>query len=523
MLPTYRPEPYVNFNEPEQRRKMEEALELVKSKLGRTYPIIIDGERIETGRTFDSINPGNTDQLIGTFHMCTAELADKAIKSAAEAFESWRFVSAEERSRYLLNAAHICRERIYELSAWMVFEEGKNWLEAYADVAEGIDFLEFYAREARRYSGSHELTPYPGHENDFHYIPLGVGVAIPPWNFPFAIMCGITVAPIVCGNTICLKPATPSPAIAWQLVEIFEQLHLPKGVLNFIPGSGGEIGDLIVDHPQTRFINFTGSMEVGCRIFERAAKVNPGQKWLKRTVLEMGGKDFVAADETAEIDRLVEEITISAFGFQGQKCSAGSRVILHQDIYDEVVAKLQKRVERIVTHDPTEWIDGPPVNNHGPVINKSSYESILNYIEIGKGEGRLLNGGKPAKVSGREGYYIEPTVFVDVDHQARIAQEEIFGPVTAVTKAKNFDEIIEFANSTLFGLTGALFSMDRRRLERGRRELHAGNLYLNRKCTGALVDVEPFGGFNMSGTDSKAGGRDYLMLFLQGKTVCEKL
>ncbi|MBD3400799.1 MAG: L-glutamate gamma-semialdehyde dehydrogenase [Candidatus Coatesbacteria bacterium] len=525
MLPPFKNEPYVNFNEAGPRRKMEQALELVKSKLGRTYPVIIDGEHIETGKTFDSVNPGNTEQVVGTFHKCTAELAEKALESANRAFETWRFVGAEERSRYLLNAARICRERIYELSAWMVVEEGKNWIEAYADVAEGIDFLEFYAREARRLAGTRPQTPFDNFENDYHYIPLGAGVSIPPWNFPFAIMAGITVAPIVCGNTVCLKPATPAPAIAWQLVEIFEQLHLPKGVLNFIPGSGSEIGDLLVDHPRTRFINFTGSMEVGMRIYERAAKVHhdKGQKWLKRTVLEMGGKDFVAADETAEVDKVVEAVTVSAFGFQGQKCSAGSRVILHRDIYDEVVAKLEKRVPQIVTHDVAEWIDGPAVNNHGPVINRDSYDKILAYIEIGKQEGRLLCGGGSAEVEGREGFYIQPTVFVDVPPDARVAQEEIFGPVTAVVKAEDFDQIIEIANSTIYGLTGALFSMDRRRLERGRRELHVGNLYLNRKCTGALVDVEPFGGFNMSGTDSKAGGRDYLLLFMQGKSISEVL
>ncbi len=523
MLPPFKNEPYVNFSEPGPRKKMEEALKLVESKLGRTYPLVIAGEHVETGKTFDSINPGNTNQVVGTFHKCTAELAKKAIESADAAFESWRFVPAEHRARYLLNAAQICRERIYELSAWMVYEEGKNWIEAYADTCEGIDFLEFYAREAVRYAKPQELTPWPGEENDYSYIPLGAGVAIPPWNFPFAIMAGITVAPIVTGNTVCLKPATPAPAIAWQLVEIFEQLNLPPGVLNFIPGSGGEIGDLIVDHPQTRFINFTGSMEVGTRIFERAAKVHPGQKWLKRTVLEMGGKDFMAADETADVDAFVEGVTVAAFGYQGQKCSAGSRAIVHQKIYDEVVKKLAERVPQIVTHDPTEWIDGPAVNNHGPVITKDSYDKILSYIEIGRKESRLLCGGKPAQVIGREGYYIEPTVFVDVPWNGRVAQEEIFGPVTAVVKAKDFDDIVRIANSTPFGLTGALYSNKRENLERGRRELHAGNLYLNRKCTGALVDVQPFGGFNMSGTDSKAGGRDYLLLFLQGKSVSEKI
>ncbi|MCK4593186.1 L-glutamate gamma-semialdehyde dehydrogenase, partial [bacterium] len=487
MLPPFSTEPYVNFNEPGPRAKMAEALKLVESRLGRTYPLIIAGEHVETDKTFDSINPGDTDQVIGTFNKCTAELAKKAVESANEAFETWRFVPAETRARYLLKAARICRDRIYELSAWMVYEEGKNWIEAYADMCEGIDFLEFYAREAVRYDRPQGLTPWPGEENDYFYIPLGAGVAIPPWNFPFAIMAGITAAPIVAGNTVCLKPATPAPAIAYQLVEIFEQLNLPPGVLNFIPGSGSEIGDILVDHPRTRFINFTGSVEVGTRIFRRASAVHPPQIWLKRTVLEMGGKDFMAADETADVDCFVEDVTVAAFGYQGQKCSAGSRVIVHSGIYDEVVEKLSERVPEIVTHDVTEWIDGPAVNNHGPVITKESYDKILSYIEIGKKEGRLLCGGKPAKVIGREGYYIEPTIFVDVPPDARVAQEEIFGPVTVVVKAKDFDDIVRIANSTMFGLTGAFYSKSRENLERARRELHVGNLYLNRKCTGALV------------------------------------
>jgi 1-pyrroline-5-carboxylate dehydrogenase len=525
MLPPFKTESYVNFNDPVIRKKMEDALALVESKLGREYPLVINGEHIFTDEKFTSINPGDTSQVIGTFSKCSAELANKAIAAANEAFQTWRFVPAEARARYLLRAAQRCRERVYELTAWMVLEEGKNWLESYGDVAEGIDFLDFYAREAIRLAQPQELTPYPGEENDYHYISLGAGVALPPWNFPFAIMAGITVAPIVTGNTVCLKPATPAPAIAWQLVEIFEELDLPKGVLNFIPGAGSEIGDLIVDHPKTRFINFTGSMEVGTRIYERASKVHAdkGQIWLKRTVLEMGGKDFMAADETANPDTLAEDIVIAAFGFQGQKCSAGSRVILHKDIYDEVVEKVQKRVKEIETHDTRTWNDGSPVNNHGPVINKSSYDKILSYIEIGKKESRLLNGGAPAKVAGKEGYYIQPTVFADVPWDARIAQEEIFGPVTAIIKAEDEDDIFRVANSTMFGLTGAFYSQKRASLERARRELHVGNLYLNRKCTGALVDVQPFGGFNMSGTDSKAGGRDYLQLFLQGKSVSEKL
>jgi len=350
--------------------------------------------------------------------------------------------------------------------------------------------------------------------NKYFYIPLGVGICIPPWNFPFAIMVGITSAAIVTGNTVVLKPSSETPMMAWLFQDIMHKVGLPAGVLNYFVASGAEAGDYLVDHPKTRFISFTGSMEVGLRIIERAAKTNPGQIWIKRVVAEMGGKDTIVVDSEANVDDAVAGVITSAFGFQGQKCSACSRAVVDEKIYDEFVQKLKAGVEKIK--------QGLPEENYqmGPVISASAEKSILNYIEIGKKEGKLLCGGNKLD---RPGFFIEPTVIVDVDPMARISQEEIFGPVLAVIKARDFDNALEIANNTIYGLTGAVYSMNREKLNRATREFHVGNLYLNRKCTGAIVDVHPFGGFNMSGTDSKAGSRDYLALFLQGKSVAEKI
>jgi len=381
-------------------------------------------------------------------------------------------------------------------------------------VAETIDFLEFYAREMMRYAEPQPVAGYPGEENELYYIPLGVGAVIPPWNFPCAILGGMTSAAVVTGNTVVLKPASTAPAIGYQFFKVMQDAGLPDGVLNFIPGPGGQIGDTIVDHPRTRFIAFTGSMEVGLRIHGRAAKKQEGQLWIKRTVLEMGGKDFIVVDKSADLDAAAEGIVKSAYGFQGQKCSACSRAIVVEDVYDAVVEKVVALAKNITMGETKDQ------NNHqGGVVDEAAYNKILEYIEIGKGEGQcVLGGGKGPD----GGYFIQPTVIRDVDRNARIAQEEIFGPVLAVIKAKDFDDAVEIANGTEFGLTGALYSNNRGNLEAGRRDLHVGNLYFNRKCTGALVGVQPFGGFNMSGTDSKAGGRDYLGLFTQAKSVTEQ-
>ncbi|MDP8229196.1 MAG: L-glutamate gamma-semialdehyde dehydrogenase, partial [Candidatus Electryoneaceae bacterium] len=432
----------------------------------------------------------------------------------ASAFETWRNVDPYERARYLISAAHIMRRRKFELAAWMVFEVSKSWAEADGGIAEAIDFLEFYAREMMRLSGPQPVVPYPGEENALYYIPLGVCVVIPPWNFPGAIMAGMTTAAIVAGNTVVLKPASTAPTIAYKFFEIMEEVSLPAGVLNFLPGPGGAIGDTIVDHPKTRLIAFTGSKEIGLRIHGRAAKVNPGQQWIKRTILEMGGKDFIFVDETADLEEAATGIVAAAYGFQGQKCSACSRAIVHKDVYDELLEMVVEKTKTLTVGLPDN-----PDNYMGAVIDQAGFEKIMSYMDIGRKEGRLVIGGGRA---GEGGWYIEPTIFADIAGDARMAQEEIFGPVLAFIKCEDFEDGIRIANSTEFGLTGAFFSKSRRHLEIGRRELHCGNLYLNRKCTGALVGVQPFGGFNMSGTDSKAGGRDYLLLFTQGKSVTEK-
>jgi 1-pyrroline-5-carboxylate dehydrogenase len=511
-------EPLVDFSKPENHRAMRDALDKVKGEMGREYPLIIGGEKIETPDKLRSINPSRTDEVVGIFSKATLELANRAVEEAHKAFDSWKRVPAERRAEILFRAGDILRERKFEMSAWLTYETGKIWSEADADTAELIDFCEFYGREMLRLAGPQPVTPSAGEKNQFVYIPLGVGIVIPPWNFAAAIMGGMTMAALVTGNTVVLKPSSESPTIAYKFVEILFEAGLPKNALQFCPGSGGTMGDALVAHPKTRFIAFTGSKETGLRISELASKTQPGQIWIKRTVLEMGGKDAIIVDEDADFDAAVEGVAQAAFGYQGQKCSACSRAIINEKIYDKFLEKLVERVKKIRV-GPAE----DPSNFMGPVISKSSMKSILDYIEVGKKEGRLVTGGAAAKVPGADGFYLEPTVIADVPAGARIEQEEIFGPVLAVVKAKDFDHALEIANGTEFGLTGAVYSKNPKKLERAATDFHVGNLYLNRKCTGAKVGAHPFGGFNMSGTDSKAGGRDYLMLFLQGKSVAEKV
>ncbi len=526
MLMPYRPEPYVDFSQDQPRQKMIAALEQVRGQLGQTYPLLIGGRKVETGQKVESVMPASPKTVVGAVTKAGPDQAEQAMQAALAAFRSWSRVEPETRARILFKAAAIMRRRIYELAAWMCFEVSKSWIEAYADVCEAIDFLEFYGREMIRLGGPQPVTPYPGEDNELRYIPLGVGVVIPPWNFPLAICTGMTSAAIVTGNTVVLKPASTAPVIAAKMTEIFEQAGLPPGVLNYCPGSGGQIGDFLVEHPKTRFVSFTGSMEVGLRIFEKCGRISPGQIWLKRSILEMGGKDCIVVDETADLDAAAEGIVASAFGFQGQKCSACSRAILVRDIHDRVLEQVVERSKRLSVGDTTSQENF----YMGAVIDEPSYRKINEYIGIGRKEGRIVLGGGPGgQLAGGcppppvGGYFIPPTIVAGVDRNAKIAQEEIFGPVLAVIQARDFDDALEIANGTRFGLTGALYSNDRFRLERARHEFHVGNLYFNRKCTGALVDVQPFGGFNMSGTDSKAGGRDYLLLFMQGKAIAERL
>ena len=517
MLQEFRSTPMLDYARPEAESGMREAIERVRSKFGTTYPLVIGGKRITTKDTFQSKNPSNPSEAVGTFAKATVEHVNEAVAAAEKAFRSWSEVSSEERAEVLFRAAEILRRRRHELNATMVLEVGKSWPEADGDTAEAIDFLEFYGREMLRWGSpsAHPLAPNPGEKNEMVYIPLGVGVVIPPWNFPCAIAMGMTAATVVTGNTAILKPSSDSPLTAWKVFEVLEEAGVPAGALNFLSGPGGTIGDALVEHPRVRFVAFTGSMEVGIGINERAAKVPKGQIWLKRAILEMGGKDFTIVDEDADLASAVEGVYAGAFGFQGQKCSACSRAIVHEKIYDEFVERLRARTEKTVI--------GSPENREvflGPVVSARAEKTILEYIQIGKKEARLVMGGEKAP---GPGYFIQPTVFADVKPTARIAQEEIFGPVLAVIQARSFDEAMEIANGTIYGLTGAYYSRDRSKLNEARRRLFVGNLYLNRKCTGALVGIHPFGGFNMSGTDSKAGGRDYLGLFLQGKSIAEKV
>ena len=513
MLPEFRNEPYTDFSQPDNQRDMKAALDAVGGKLGREYDLIIGGKKIKAAEQFSSINPSRKDQVVGVYQKASDQEAQQAVENALETFPSWSRVDPAERAEVLFRAAAAMRRRRLEVDAWMVLEEGKNWLEADADVAEAIDFLEFYGREMIRLAGEQPLTPVPGEKNELVYLPLGMGVVIPPWNFPMAILTGMTSAALVAGNTVVLKPSSDSPAIGHLFMEIMEEAGLPPGVVNFLTGSGSAIGDTLVGHPRTRFISFTGSKAVGLGIVELAARMAPGQIWIKRVIAEMGGKDATVVDQETDLDRAAEGVKVAAFGFQGQKCSACSRAIVVEDVYDRFLELLVEKTGKITVGDVADR-----KNYMGPVINQRAMDSILEYIEIGRKEGRLLTGGGPA---GEGGFYIQPTIIADVDPKARIAQEEIFGPVLAVIKARDFDHALQIANDTEYGLTGAVYSDNREKLEKAKRVFHCGNLYLNRKCTGALVGGHPFGGFNMSGTDSKAGGRDYLLLYTQAKSISE--
>ncbi|HTI14268.1 MAG TPA: L-glutamate gamma-semialdehyde dehydrogenase [Dictyobacter sp.] len=506
-------QPLTDFSLTENKRAQAEAIEQVQKELGQTYPIIIGGKKITGARTFDSLNPAQPEQIIGRFTAATVEQTNEAISSAAQTFDDWKRTPAQERASYLFAAADLLKQRRFIMNAWMIFETGKSWVEADADTAEAIDFLEFYAREMIRLAEEQPIIKIPGEDNRLVYIPLGVAAVIPPWNFPCAIMVGMTSAAFVAGNTVVLKPASTAAGIAYQFMRILDDIGLPDGVVNYLTGSGALIGDTLVDNPQVRFISFTGSREVGIRIYERASKTPEGQKWLKRSILEMGGKDAIVVDETADLAAAAESIVSSAFGYQGQKCSAGSRAIIVEQVYDQVVQMVLAKARTLTMGDVTK-----PETYMGPVIDENAMKKILDYIEIGKSEGTLLLGGKHTG----SGYFIEPTIFADVSPEARIAREEIFGPVLSIIKAADFDDALRIANNTEYGLTGSLYSTDNQRIEQAQEEFHVGNLYFNRKCTGALVGVHPFGGFNMSGTDSKAGGRDYLLLFTQAKAISAK-
>ena len=513
--PEFTNEPFVDFRKPENRAAMEAALKKVAAEFGREYPMYIGGQKVTTAEKMRSTNPSHPSQLVGIVQQASAEQARQAMEFAHSYFDTWKRVPAEQRTEILFRAAAIVRQRKFDLAALICYEVGKSWAEADADVAETVDFLEFYGREMVRLAGPHKVVPYQNERNFMVYIPLGAGAAIPPWNFPAAIATGMTAAALVAGNTVVLKPSEESPVIAARMVEILYEAGVPKEALQFVTGEGEVAGDALVKHPKTRFIAFTGSKDVGLLISEAAGKRQPGQLWIKRAVLEMGGKDATVVDEEADVDAAVEGVAQAAFGYQGQKCSACSRAIVSEKVYDAFVQKLVERAKK-VTVGPAE----DPANYMGPVVSESALKGILNYIEIGKQEGNVVLGGGRAP---GDGYFVQPTIIADVNPKARIAQEEIFGPVLAVIKARDFDEALQIANDTEFGLTGAVYSKNKAKLEKAEETFHVGNLYLNRKCTGAMVGAHPFGGFNMSGTDSKTGGKDYLLHFLQAKSIAEKV
>ncbi|MGM0837177.1 MAG: L-glutamate gamma-semialdehyde dehydrogenase [Bacillota bacterium] len=514
MVLPYKHEPFTDFTNEENKQAYLEGLKLVNSYLGQDYDLVIGGERVTTEDKIVSVNPANKEEVIGRVSKADRELAEKAMQAADETFNTWRKVKPEVRADILFRAAAIIRRRKHEFSALLTKEAGKPWNEADADTAEAIDFLEFYARQMLKLKDGMPVESRVGEYNRYNYIPLGVGVIISPWNFPFAIMAGTAVAAIVAGNTVLLKPASTTPIVAAKFVEVMEEAGLPAGVLNFVPGSGAEVGDYLVDHPRTRFISFTGSRDVGLRIYERASKVNPGQIWLKRVIAEMGGKDTIVVDSEGDLELAAQSIVKSAFGFSGQKCSACSRAVIVEDVYDQVLNRAVELTKELTVGDPTE--------NHymGPVIDQAAFDKVMKYVGIGKEEGRILAGGEG---DNSKGFFVQPTIVADVDPQGRLMQEEIFGPVVAFSKAKDFDHALEIANNTEYGLTGAVITNNREKIEKAREDFHVGNLYFNRGCTGAIVGYQPFGGFNMSGTDSKAGGPDYLLLHLQAKTTSETL
>ena len=516
----YRPQAFIDFTVQANIDAYQAALAKVRAEIvGKHYPLIIDGQRVDTAEKLHSTNPCDISEVVGSTAKATIEDAQKALDGAWKAWAEWKTWNMDARARILLKAAAILKRKRLEACALMTLEVGKNYAEADVEVAEAIDFLEYYAREAMKYAGfgAAETTWFDGEENGLMYLPLGVGVSISPWNFPCAIFAGMLAAPIVAGNCVIAKPAEDSGMIAGFVVDILLEAGMPAGVLQFLPGVGEEVGEYLVQSAQTRFITFTGSRSVGLHINEAAAKVQKGQKWLKRVILELGGKDALIVDETADLPNAVTAAVQGAFGFNGQKCSAMSRLIVVDSVYDKVVNAFVQRTEALSLGT------GEANANVTAVINAESFDKIGKYLELGQTEGKLLTGGKaPGKHGGKMGHYVQPTIFGDVQPEARLAQEEIFGPVVSVFRAHDFQHALEIANSTEYGLTGGVCSRDRARLEQARAEFEVGNLYFNRKITGAIVGVQPFGGYNMSDTDSKAGGPEYLSNFMQLKTVTER-
>ncbi|SDH67574.1 L-glutamate gamma-semialdehyde dehydrogenase [Alteribacillus bidgolensis] len=510
----FKNEQTVEWTQPENEKLLREKIYEIQSQFSEHYPLIIGEDRIYSEKKIPSYNPSNHEQVVGYTSQATQQDIEKAIGVAWNTFESWRSKTFRERANYLFKAAEVFRKRKAELIAWHVMEAGKNWTESDGDINEAIDFLEIYGRKAMQMERDGDLIRQPGIDNNLEYLPLGVGVIIPPWNFPFAILTGMTAAAIVTGNTVLVKPSSLTSVIGSKFMEILDEINLPDGVVNFVPGSSREIGDFMVGHRDVNFISFTGSKEAGVHIDETAHKKVQEQRWIKRVISEMGGKDGIVVDESADLEAAAEAIVVSAFRFQGQKCSAGSRAIIHENIYEPLIDKIVSRTKQLT--------QGSPVDNNdmGPVIDRSSFTNISQYIESGKKESVLACGGG---TDDSYGYFIEPTIFIDAPADSLIMKEEIFDPVLAISKVSSVKEGIEVFNNTEYGLTGSLFTQNRDHMEYARRHMVCGNLFFNGKCTGAVVGVQPFGGYYMSGTGAKTGSLDYLKHFVQSKTISEIL
>lgn len=512
--PPFRNEPELDFAGEEPRKKIQEALAFVRSRFGRLYPLNIGGKEVETTRELISRNPACPEEIVGRSSLADLGAAEQALAAAKSAFPRWASTLPRARAELLFHAATIMRRKRVELAAWEILEVGKPWAEADADVVEAIDYLEYYGREMIRLGEARRLGDAPGEVNEYGYQPRGVAVIIAPWNFPLAILTGMTAAALVAGNTAIMKPAEQSPITASHLMAIFRDAGFPPGVVNYLPGLGEEVGEYLVTSPATDLVAFTGSRGVGLRIYELAAKVGPGQRGPKRVIAEMGGKNAIIVDEDADLDEAVRGVVSSAFGYAGQKCSACSRAIAVGSAYDAFLARLAEAAASLKV-GPAE----DPGTVVGPLIDEEAHRKVRGYIERGRGEARLLLETDVSDLAG--GYFVGPTVFADVSPLAAIAQEEIFGPVLAVIRAGEFEEALAVANATEYALTGGLYSRSPAHIARAKGAFRVGNLYINRQITGAIVGRQPFGGFKMSGIGSKAGGPDYLLQFVEPRTITE--
>jgi 1-pyrroline-5-carboxylate dehydrogenase len=510
-------EPYFNFKDEQVAERQRAAFTQVREKyLGQTFPLIVNGQEVQGEGTFDVRNPADTREIVWSFQKATPAQLDEAVKAAQAAFEEWRFTEPFQRATIFKRAAELLRARRMEFNAVMTLENGKNWFEADGEVAESVDHFEVFAREAMRWATGKPVYPMPDEHVTTVYEPLGVVACISPWNFPSAIPLGMALGALAAGNTVLWKPASETPLSSYLMIELLFEAGLPRGTVQFLTGTDDVLGDPLVDHPGVRMIAFTGSKEIGCRIYERAARVQPGQKWLKRVIAEMGGKDPTVVCADGDLEAAATGIVQAAFGYSGQKCSACSRVIVEESVYDDLLSRVVEKARGLKVGLPEENAD------LGPVITQGSAERIQAYVQEGQGRVRLLLGGETPDVGERVGGYVAPTILADVPADDALFQEEIFGPVLAFTKARDWQHAIELANDSEYGLTAAFYSRDPRKIDEARKRIHVGNLYINRKCTGALSGTHAFGGYGMSGTNAKVGGPDYLFWFLQTKTIAQR-